>query len=77
MLSELRINEYNIINSLPSNFLKQYLINNPLELSVIQWAAIASENMEQLKLSEVFQELSKITHDAYEQRLLLAVASDL
>jgi hypothetical protein len=75
----LRFNEEKseIINSIPSNFLKQYLINNPLELSVIQWATIASENMEQSKLSEVFQELSKITHDTYEQKLLLAAVSDL
>ena len=57
--------------------MEQYLINNPLELSVIQWATIASENMERLKLSEVFQELSKITHDAYEQKLLLAAVNDL
>ena len=57
--------------------MKQYLINNPLELSAIQWATIASENMERLKLSEVFQELSKITHDAYEQKLLLAAVNDL
>ena len=38
---------------------------------------IASENMEQSKLSEVFQELSKVTHDAYEQKLLLAAVIDL
>ena len=79
MLSELRFNECNIKNykQLTFEFLKQYLINNPLELSVIQWATIASENMDQSKLSEVFQELSKITHDTYEQKLLLAAVSDL
>lgn len=66
-----------IINSILSERLKNFLLNTPPKLSVIQWATIASENMELSKLSEVFQELSKVAHDAYEQKLLLAAVSDL
>ncbi len=66
-----------IINSILSERLKIFLLNTPPELSVIQWATIASENMERAKLSEVFWELSKVTHDVYEQKLLLAAVSDL
>ena len=66
-----------IISSILSERLKKFLINTPPKLSVIQWATIASENMERSKLSEVFWELSKVTHDAYEQKLLLAAVSDL
>lgn len=66
-----------IINSILSERLKNFLLNTPPKLSVIQWATTALENMERSKLSEAFQELSKLTHDAYEQKLLLAAVSDL
>jgi len=72
-MSELKL----IINSILSESLKQNLLATPPELSVMQWATIAAENMERSKLSEVFQELSKVTHDVYEQKLLLAAVSDL
>lgn len=66
-----------IANDIPSTKLKQYLIYNSTNLSVMQWATIASENTQRTKLAEVFQKLSKLTHDAYEQKLLLAAVSDL
>lgn len=66
-----------IIHYVLSEILKQNLLATPPKLSVIQWATIASVNMERSKLSEVFQELSKVPHDVYEQKLLLAAVSDL
>ena len=72
----MNINE-NVINCIPSKTMREFLTQNPIEMSALQQAAIVSEYADEKDFLPLFQILLEKTNDEAEKLLLSSAIKDV